>query len=530
MKNKQIAVLVLFLLGVGFLFAQKKTKTIIEPTVRVISADINNIKGASKTVWRKCIGAGRANEGLRADWQEQLRQVKKECGFEYIRMHGLLTDDMGVYFEDKNGNPIYNWQYIDQLYDFLLSIDVKPFVELSFMPKALASSDKTCFWWKGNVTPPKSHEKWYDFIKALTQHFTERYGEEEVKTWYFEVWNEPNLKYFFTGSMEEYFILYDYSVKAIKSVSSDYRVGGPATAGNAWVTEIIDYCKKNNCPIDFVSTHDYAVTKGLVDDNGFTPRYLIKNPKAITKNVMGSYNKIKKSAMPNLELHYTEWSTSPSSEDNVHDAYHSAAFILDKIKGTENYANSMSYWVFTDIFEEMGIRPTPFHGGFGLMNYQGIKKPAYFAYNYLNQLGETELANSDSASWVCKSKDGNIQILCWDFTITHPGDSVPNQVFYKRDLPAKNIGKVKLNLTNVPAGKYSIEVSKTGYRANDAYATYMDLGSPNQLTKQQVSLIKNANNGAPVQTIIVEVKEDKILQKELDLRENDVYLVRLIKL
>jgi xylan 1,4-beta-xylosidase len=530
MKNKQIAVLVLFLLGAGFLSAQKKNKTIIEPSVRVISADINNVKGPAKTVWRKCIGAGRANEGLRADWQEQLRQVKKECGFEYIRMHGLLTDDMGVYFEDKNGNPIYNWQYIDQLYDFLLNIDVKPFVELSFMPKALASSDKTCFWWKGNVTPPKSHEKWYDFIKALTQHFTERYGENEVKTWYFEVWNEPNLKYFFTGSMEEYFKLYDYSVRAIKSVSSDYRVGGPATAGNAWVTEMIEYCQKNNCPIDFVSTHDYAVTKGLVDDNGFTPRYLIKNPKAITKNVMGSYNKIKNSTMPTLELHYAEWSTSPSSEDNVHDAYHSAAFILDKIKGTENSANSMSYWVFTDIFEEMGIRPTPFHGGFGLMNYQGIKKPAYFAYNYLNQLGETELANSDSASWVCKSKNGNVQALVYNFTITHPGDSVANQVFYKRDLPAKSAGKVQLILQQVPAGKYRCKIFKTGYRVNDAYSTYLDEGSPAQLSTANEKRIKSINNGEPIAQQIVEVNASGTFSGEYEIRENDVLLIVLEKL
>ena len=138
------------------------------------------------------MGAGRANEGLRADWQKQLKQVKDELGFKYIRMHGLLHDDMGVYFEDKAGNPVYNFQYIDVLYDFLLSVGIKPFVELSFMPQALASGEKTVFWWKANVTPPKSYEKWARLIEALTNHFTERYGKDEVKTWYFEVWNEPN--------------------------------------------------------------------------------------------------------------------------------------------------------------------------------------------------------------------------------------------------------------------------------------------------------------------------------------------------
>jgi len=527
---KKLIILVIVFLAVFPVVAQQKNKRLNTTPIRIINADFNTEKGITKTVWRKCIGAGRANEGLRADWQEQLRLVKKECGFEYIRMHGLLHDDMGVYFEDKKGNPVYNWQYIDKLYDFLLEIGIKPFVELSFMPKALASGTNTCFWWKGNVTPPKSYEKWYDFIKALTQHFTERYGQEEVKTWYFEVWNEPNLKYFFTGSMEEYFKLYDYTAKSVKSVSVDYRVGGPATAGNAWVTEMIEYCAKNNCPIDFISTHDYAVKKGLVDENGFTPRILIADPKAITNNVLRSYQKIKQSTMPNLELHYTEWSTSPTSEDPIHDSYHSAAFILDKIKGTENAANSMSYWVFTDIFEEAGIRATPFHGGFGLLNYQGIKKPAFFAYQFLNQLGETELVNSDSASWVCKSKNGNIQALLWNFTITHPGDSVANQVYYKRDLQAKPVGKVQLKLQQVPAGTYRCKMYKSGYRVNDAYATYLDEGSPAQLSRANEKRMKSINNGDPLTTQIVKIDESGKFDGEYEIRQNDVLLIVLEKL
>ena len=182
-------------------FAQKKESK--SSKERIVTADMNAVSGPTKTGWRKCVGAGRANEGLRADWQEQLRKVKKDIGFENIRMHGLLHDDMGVYFEEKKGKPTYNWQYIDQLYDFLIGIGVKPFVELSFMPKDLASGPETVFWWKGNITPPKDYDKWYDLIKALTEHFTERYGAEEVKTWYFEVWNEPNHHAFLKGTQDD---------------------------------------------------------------------------------------------------------------------------------------------------------------------------------------------------------------------------------------------------------------------------------------------------------------------------------------
>ena len=414
--------------------AQKKSKKSDEPqvSIRTIEADINQIKGSTSKVWQECVGAGRANEGLRADWQEQLKLVKNELGFKYIRMHGLLHDDMGVYTEDKKGNPIYNWQYIDQLYDFLLSIGIKPFVELSFMPKALASDDKTVFWWKGNITPPKSYDKWYNFMKALTEHFTERYGANEVKTWYFEVWNEPNISPFFTGTMADYLKLYDYTVKAIKAVNPEYKVGGPATAGNGWIPETIDHCVKNNIPIDFIATHDYAVRQGYFDASGETGTLLDQDPKAITKNVIGSRNKIAASAKPNLELHYTEWSSSYTPTDPIHDSYHSAAFILDKMKGTENIANSMSYWVFTDIFEENGPRTSPFHGGFGLLNYQTIKKPAYYSYQFLNRLGNNEVKNADQASWICKNENGDIQTLFWDFTLTKPTDSVNNQIYYRR--------------------------------------------------------------------------------------------------
>ncbi|HEX8017098.1 MAG TPA: glycoside hydrolase, partial [Flavobacterium sp.] len=187
---------------------------------RTIKVDFNKSSGKINTMFKECIGAGRANEGLRADWQQQLAMAKKECDFKYIRFHGLLSDDMAVYREDPKGNPEYNYQYVDVLFDFIVSLKMKPFVELGFMPNALASGSETIFWWKGNVTPPKDYKKWEDLIRNLTEHFTERYGAEEVKTWYFEVWNEPNLTPgFWTGTQAEYFKLYEYAARGIKAVN-----------------------------------------------------------------------------------------------------------------------------------------------------------------------------------------------------------------------------------------------------------------------------------------------------------------------
>jgi len=497
---------------------------------RSITIDYNKPAGLMNAMFRECIGAGRANEGLRADWQQQLAVAREECGFRYIRMHGLLTDDMGVYREDEKGNPQYNYQYVDVLYDYILSIGMKPFVELGFMPQSLASGNQTLFWWRGNITPPGDWDRWGDLIRNLTLHFTERYGTEEVKTWYFEVWNEPNLKDgFWTGTMEDYFKLYSFAVQAIKSVNPEYKVGGPATAGAAWVPEMIHFCDTAGMPIDFISTHSYGVRQGYLDETGTSGTILDENRWAVSGDVINSRKQISESVMPHLELHYTEWSSSYTPADPIHDSYHQAPYILEKLKQVGDAANSMSYWVFTDIFEEAGPRFTPFHGGFGLLNYQGIKKPAYHAYSFLNRLGETELANADSSSWACRSASGGFQVLLWDYTYTHPGDSVLNQMYYIRDLPAKPKGKVTVEIANVPPGKYMLEIYRTGYRVNDPYTAYLLMGRPDQLTRQQVETLKQKSSGKPAAVETVKVDKKGLATKTLDINENDVYLLNWIK-
>jgi len=496
---------------------------------RLISADFTRVEGKLNTMFNECVGAGRANEGLRADWQQQLAYVRKQCGFRYIRMHGLLSDDMAVYQEDKNGKPVYNFMYIDVLFDFLHSIGMKPFVELGFMPSGLASGGKTIFWWRGNVTPPRDYEKWGALVKALAEHFTERYGADEVRTWYFEVWNEPNLNGFWAGSQQDYFKLYTYSAKAIKSVDPAYRVGGPATAGAAWEPEMIEYCHRNGVPLDFISTHAYGVKQGYLDEFGNSGTVLDKNPMSVSGDVIQSRKEIANSSMPGLELHYTEWSSSYTPADPLHDSYHEASYVLYKLKQAGRAANSMSYWVFTDIFEEPGPRFTPFHGGFGMLTIQGINKPVCYAYQYLHQLGNMELKNSDPSSWICRDSTGGVQALVWDFTHTLP-DSVNNQQYYIQDLPAKPKGKVVVRIDNVPAGRYTLEMYKVGYRSNDAYSTYLSMGKPGQLNNRQVEQIKHMNDGSPVLREIVEVKNGLPFSKEWDIRENDVFLLKLIKL
>src|SRR5581483_3620163 len=208
---------------------------------RIIRADFQKIKGPKDMAWRVCVGACHAELDLREDWRKQLEFIHRECGFEYVRFHGLLDDDMEIYSEDARGKPVYNWKKLDVLYDSILKAGMHPFVELGFMPQALASGTQTIFFYKGNVTPPKSYEKWGALVEALVRHCESRYGRDEVRRWYFEVWNEPNLNGFWTGTTAEYFKLYEAASKAIKRVCADYQVGGPATAGGGLIKETIDF-------------------------------------------------------------------------------------------------------------------------------------------------------------------------------------------------------------------------------------------------------------------------------------------------
>jgi len=509
--------------------------------VRVIDADLSNPRGPTSRMYNYCVGAGRANEGLRADWQRQLRQVHADCGFRYIRFHGLFCDDMGVYQEDRQGRPVYNWQYVDELFDFLESIGMKPFVELGFMPDALASGPQTIFWYKANVTPPKDYAKWQAFIAAFVRHVTERYGTNEIRTWYFEVWNEPNLIGFWMGTTggrsdaefapiarAEYYKLYESTQRAVKSVDSAYRVGGPATAGSGWIDETLAYCSAKGLPLDFVSTHSYATTSGYLDENGNAGTVFSTDRDAITGEVRSVRARMDRSAFSASELHYTEWSSSYTPFDPLHDSYHSAAFILDKIRNIGASATSMSYWTFTDIFEEAGPRTTPFHGGFGLLNYQDLRKPSYFAYRFLNRLGSVELNCHDPASFVCRDDAGGIQALFWDFTIPHPVPAVINQEYYKADHPSEARGEAELRLSHVPSGAYRMLAYKVGYRANDVQAAWRDLGSPSQLTRNQVATLRKASSGDACLSELIQVGPDSSFSRRFAMRENDVWMIELL--
>jgi xylan 1,4-beta-xylosidase len=335
--------------------------------------------------WEHTVGSCHAPTALRADWQQQLRRCRSELGFRYVRFHGLLSDDVGTVVEHQD-ERLYSFFNADQIVDFLLSIGMRPFVELSFMPTALASGSRTVFHYRGNVTPPRDYKHWSALIHALVSHWVDRYGVKEVGQWFFEVWNEPNLKAFWTGTQKDYFKLYRLTADAIKRVDPSLKVGGPATARDGWIEEFLEFCRARNAPVDFVTTHHYP-TDALGHEDDDTETQLANSRRGILRE----WTQDTRRRAGQRPVYYTEWNSSSNPRDPRHDEPYSAAFVAKTALEASDLVQGYSFWTFSDIFEEHYFPSVPFHGGFGLLNLHGIAKPTYRAFELLHRLGTERL-------------------------------------------------------------------------------------------------------------------------------------------
>jgi xylan 1,4-beta-xylosidase len=347
-----------------------------------------------KRSWELAVGCGDAWSILRADLQEQLRRAVRECGFRYLRCHGILSDQMQAVRRDREGKIVYNWQLVDGVYDALLEIGLRPMVELGFMPSALASGDQAVFFYRANVTPPADYQEWNRFIDALVRHWRERYGEDELRRWYFEVWNEANLSGFWSSTQEEYFRLYAETTRTIKAIDPALRVGGPATSRGEWLPEFMAWCRQHGAPVDFVSTHVYP------DDDDFgkvDPEYrAIFNRGDYLEKIVQQATEAMAGERPigaegRLEIHWTEWNSSWRWGRPIHDVTNEAAYICRVLHHVHEQVDSFAFWTISDIFNEFPYPRATFVGGFGLITIDGLPKPGYHAYALLHRLGDTEL-------------------------------------------------------------------------------------------------------------------------------------------
>jgi xylan 1,4-beta-xylosidase len=504
--------------------------------------------------WSVCSTAGRANEGLRAGWREHFLLAVKHCGFRYLRFHGLFHDDMFVCRRLEDGSLLFNWQYVDDLFDALLAEGVRPFVEFSFFPKDLAGkSDFRCFWWQAHVTPPDDYADWTRLVEAAVRHFLQRYGNEEVRQWYFEVWNEPNLWFFFNSTKSRYFELYRATAKAVKAVDPALRVGGPATSNfvpddrfdgetqagdhaithelgdlgsvewnGIWIKDFLTFCANEKLPVDFISTHPYPTDIPFGHDvTGMRTR----PTDSTLKDLQWLRRAVQASAFPDAEIHLTEWNSSPSCRDLAHDFPQAAAFVIKANIESTGLVDSLAYWTFTDVVEEHGAGDTAFHGGFGLINYQGIAKPAFHAYRFLHQLGTEEIFRAEGFLATRAKAHGHVRAVVCHYPEECP-TAPPFAVSFDAADEVLRLGVPltrRIVIRNLPAGSpYLVETVDEAHgfagRAWDA------MGRPASPSRDQIALLRDIATGARRE--IVRVDDTGTLQLELMLAPWAIALIR----
>ncbi len=430
--------------------------------------------------WEQMFGSGQATLSLRASYRKDLNAVKRITNFRYVRFHGIFDDDVGIYSEKAQGKPVYNFSYVDQIYDGLLKKGIRPFVELSFMPKTLASTpEQQGFFYHPYISPPKNWALWVDLVRRFAQHLVNRYGIEEVSTWYFEVWNEPNIS-FWAGNPKQatYFHLYDVTARALKSVSPTLRVGGPATAQAAWVSAFIRHCVKDHVPVDFASTHVYGDDTA---ENVFEMREHISRRDMVALAVKKVHDEVKASPMPDLPIIFSEYNASYMNIINVTDSPFMGPWLAETISRCDGLVKMLSYWDFSDVFEEQGVPKSPFYGGFGLIATGRIRKASFNDFALLHRLGDERLTLKNAPAIVTRRSDGSLAIALWNYAPSGGGGQVK---------------QYELQLRGLRGGHRAI-IWTVDRHHGSPLATWYAMGKPAFPSREQQQILRLAGQMAP---------------------------------
>lgn len=517
--------------------------------------------------WQFCVGSGHALLALRTDYVRQLKFIHDELGIERVRFHGIFCDDMRTYNDlsmqmnlpGAEAFEEYNFNACGVAYDNVLEAGMKPFVELSFMPRRLAvreegRTQEGSFFYKPLIVPPADLEKWKTYIRAFVRYLIHRYGLEEIRSWFFEVWNEPDLPVaFWNGTRDEYFALYGATVEAVKSVDAQIPVGGPATSNSKWIASFLRYCEANHLPVDFVTTHQYAgdplggvTSQGDPHEDGITELYdpeimmnqmisALRAASSREKTFLNGFraimpDKSETTDLPDdlflknvqivrkqagkLPLYYTEWNENAIFSAFTNDTRKVAAYDVKAALNVADYLDGSSIWCFSDIFEELHPFPQEFHGGFGMLTQSGIPKPVFHAMKMLADAGDQRLDLGPDAT--------KGEIGCAAF---RKGDAIQILLFRQK---MKNLALPPAHaeiIVETPSAPASVSVRKIDETHGNPLRVWQEMGCPVSLNRAEVNKIVRASEVTEEQ--IPFIYEDGSVKIDASLGVNDVWMLTL---
>jgi xylan 1,4-beta-xylosidase len=389
------------------------------------------------------------------EFAEALRIAHADLGVTAVRAHAILHDDNAVVSRADDGSLAFDFTMVDRLYDQILELGIHPVVELGFMPAAIARDpEQTVFEYRGIISPPTDWAEWHQTVGALGAHLVDRYGIDVVAGWGFEVWNEPNLEVFWTGTQDDYLRLYDEAARALKAVDERLTVGGPSTAASEWVEALAAYAEKQDLPLELATTHTYGNLpldfRGVLEDHGFG----------------------------DADILWTEWGVGSTHFGPIHDGVAGAPFVLSGMHSAQGRMKALSYWVVSDHFEELGRPPRLFHDGFGLLTLGNLRKPRYWALHLAAHQGDHVLPSTvtgDGAdvlvrAWATRHDDGTVDVLVWNGTI--------NAALMNGD--PRLVRDVTVGLSGLTGTSYAVEVARVDEQHSNIRAVASQAAWPDE--------------------------------------------------
>jgi xylan 1,4-beta-xylosidase len=495
--------------------------------METIRIDPNKVAGEYKHNFNKVIGSGHLGLALYERTLKHLEMAHRDLGVEYLRCHGLLSGspDLCSWANQSSaglnpelgfdtdqlageGDVMANYAFIDLIIDRLLDIGIRPFVEIGFMPRILATGRQTLMRWDAYTTPPRDYLLWEELIEGLMRHWVKRYGKREMLEWYYEVWNEPNLEGFWHSTMDEYNRLYASTAKVVKGVDGGFRVGGPATAGRATshIDAFLGFCQQTRTPVDFVTSHSYSAN--TASRKGEFSYHQVAEPTFLANRFQQMRDEIDASAIPGLPLHITEYNSTTSTHEIIHDLPFNAAYLARTLSEAQAPA-SLSYWAVSDIFVEETIPRAEFHGGFGMINIHDIPKPTYTMFHFFSQLGDKVLDRTGNSLFTLREDDHIVGVL-WN-----PNDN-------SRDTQQLDVG-LELPATGL---RYTVRTLLIDEENGNPYRTWEMLGRERNPSRAQVELLRESSK--PMCKYHDQEFKDGIMRLTLTLAKNAVQLVEFI--
>ena len=448
---------------------------------------------AFRHTWEGVLNIDQFRWLVRADVQEQLALAHQELGGRHVRAVGMYDDEMRVFCPSPGAfmgyeppEPRTNWQMVDSVMDALLDRGLNPMFTTTFVPSALASGPLTVFSTKAHTSPPKDLHAWARLVQESVTHAVDRYALAVVRQWYFEVWNEPNLQgWFWGGDRDQFFQLWRATYDAIKAVDADFRVGGPSCARAEWIDELLEFGQRHGCSPDYVIGHIYNNdSSGDAALAPFAGAQLAENntsPDAAINAIRSVRERLNRHGYRG-EIHWNEWGRSFHGVDRRRETPAEAAFIVRLLAETSQQADAFAYWCLSDIYDQVGYGREAFHGGYGLLNLQGLRKPAYHAFTMLSRLGTRRIfVEGDGVDSFCHAiatapQQGKAHLLIYGYE--HEDSATTCSVDVEVDLPPQTRG---VQLYRIDSGE------------NNVVADWRALGSPAYLSRAQTAELAARN-------------------------------------